>query len=239
MASTHSVKSFDEQLHRLRDTLVRMGGLVESQIASSIQALVRRDPDLAMATVDGDRRIDEMERTIDELAVQMLALRQPVATDLRLIVGSIRMAADLERMADYAKNVAKRSIALSQMAPVTPAHAVPRMGRVVQEMVQQVLDAFVHRDVDKAMAVWNRDEELDALHDSLFRELVTHMMEDARNITPTTHLLFIAKNIERIGDHATNVAEMVHFQVTGRNLYEARPKGDDASLAVVEPGDRQ
>jgi phosphate transport system protein len=192
MASTHSVKSFDEQLHRLRDTLVRMGGLVESQIASSIQALVRRDPDLAMATVDGDRRIDEMERTIDELAVQMLALRQPVATDLRLIVGSIRMAADLERMADYAKNVAKRSIALSQMAPVTPAHAVPRMGRVVQEMVQQVLDAFVHRDVDKAMAVWNRDEELDAMHDSLFRELITHMMEDPRNITPSTHLLFIA-----------------------------------------------
>ena len=238
MASTHSVKSFDEQLHRLRDTLVRMGGLVESQIASSIQALVRRDPDLAMATVDGDRRIDEMERTIDELAVQMLALRQPVATDLRLIVGSIRMAADLERMADYAKIVAKRSIALSQMAPVTPAHAVPRMGRVVQEMVQQVLDAFVHRDVDKAMAVWNRDEELDAMHDSLFRELITHMMEDPRNITPSTHLLFIAKNIERIGDHATNVAEMVHYQVTGRTIAEARPKGDSASLAVAQPEKR-
>ena len=238
MASTHSVKSFDEQLHKLRDSLVRMGGLVESQIAASIQGLVRRDPDLAMATVDGDRRIDEMERTIDELAVQMLALRQPVATDLRLIVGSIRMAADLERMADYAKNVAKRSIALSQMAPVQPAHAVPRMGRVVQEMVQQVLDAFVHRDVDKAMAVWNRDEELDAMHDSLFRELITHMMEDPRNITPSTHLLFIAKNIERIGDHATNVAEMVHYQVTGRTIAEARPKGDAASLAVVHPEKR-
>ena len=238
MPSTHSVKSFDEQLHRLRDSLVRMGGLVESQIAASIQALVRRDPDLAMETVDGDRRIDEMERTIDELAVQMLALRQPVATDLRLIVGSIRMAADLERMADYAKNVAKRSIALSQMAPVQPAHAVPRMGRVVQEMVQQVLDAFVHRDVDKAMAVWNRDEELDAMHDSLFRELITYMMEDPRNITPSTHLLFIAKNIERIGDHATNVAEMVHYQVTGRTIAEARPKGDAASLAVVHPEKR-
>jgi phosphate transport system protein len=235
MASTHSVKSFDEQLHRLRDTLVRMGGLVESQIASSIQALVRRDPDLAMATVDGDRRIDEMERTIDELAVQMLALRQPVATDLRLIVGSIRMAADLERMADYAKNVAKRSIALSQMAPVTPAHAVPRMGRVVQEMVQQVLDAFVHRDVDKAMAVWNRDEELDAMHDSLFRELITHMMEDPRNITPSTHLLFIAKNIERIGDHATNIAETVHFAVRGAALPEDRPKADASASAVAQP----
>ena len=232
MPSTHSVKSFDEQLHRLRDSLVRMGGLVESQIAASIQALVRRDPDLAMETVDGDRRIDEMERTIDELAVQMLALRQPVATDLRLIVGSIRMAADLERMADYAKNVAKRSIALSQMAPVQPAHAVPRMGRVVQEMVQQVLDAFVHRDVDKAMAVWIRDEELDAMHDSLFRELITYMMEDPRNITPSTHLLFIAKNIERIGDHATNIAENIYFPVHAKPLVEERRKGDQTSTMV-------
>ncbi|MBL8698679.1 MAG: phosphate signaling complex protein PhoU [Alphaproteobacteria bacterium] len=232
---THSVKSFDEQLNRLRDSLVRMGGLVESQIAAAIQALMRRDPDLALATVEGDKRVDEMERMIDELAVQMLALRQPVATDLRLIVASIRMAADLERMADYAKNVAKRSIALAQMAPVQPAHAIPRMGRTVQEMVKEVLDAFVHRDVAKAVAVWSRDEELDAMHSSLFRELITYMMEDPRNITPSTHLLFIAKNIERIGDHATNIAEMVHYQVTGRPLVDVRPKSDEASLAVVTP----
>jgi len=231
--TTHSVKAFDEQLNRLRDSLVRMGGLVESQIAAAIQALMRRDSDLALTTVEGDKRVDEMERMIDELAVQMLALRQPVATDLRMIVSSIRMAADLERMADYAKNVAKRSIALAQMAPVQPAHAIPRMGRTVQEMVKEVLDAFVHRDVDKAIAVWNRDEEIDAMHSSLFRELITYMMEDPRNITPSTHLLFIAKNLERIGDHATNIAEMIHYQVTGRNLTEARPKGDEASLSVV------
>lgn len=235
MAAQHSVKSFDEQLHKLRDSLVRMGGMVESQIASAIQALMRRDPDLAIATVEGDARVDEMERMIDDLAVQMLALRQPVATDLRMIVSSIRMAADLERMADYAKNVAKRSIALAQMTPVQPAMAIPRMGRIVQEMVKDVLDAFVHRNVEKAVAVWNRDEEIDAMHSSLFRELITYMMEDPRNITPSTHLLFIAKNLERIGDHATNIAEMIHYQVTGKTLVEARPKGDEASLAVLAP----
>jgi phosphate transport system protein len=167
--------------------------------------------------------------------VTLLALRQPMAADLRLVVGSLRIASDLERMADYAKNVAKRSVALSQMSPVSVAATLPRMGRVAQEMVKDVLDAYVARDVDKAVGVWNRDEELDALHASLFRELVTHMMEDARNITPSTHLLFIAKNLERIGDHATNIAEAIHFQVRGLSLGETRPKGDEASGAVVMP----
>ena len=235
---SHIVKSYDEQLRKLNDTLVRMGGVVESQISAAMQALARRDPDLALQTVEGDRRVDALEREVDAQVVSLLALRQPVASDLRLVVGSLRIASDLERMADYAKNVAKRSVALSQLAPVAVPPTLPRMGRVAQEMVKDVLDAHVGRDVPKAVAVWNRDEELDALHDSLFRELVTHMMEDARNITPTTHLLFIAKNIERIGDHATNVAEMVHYQVTGRTLDEARPKGDDASLAVVVPETR-
>lgn len=235
---SHIVKAYDEQLRKLNDTLARMGGVVESQISAAMQALARRDPDLAMQTVEGDRRVDALEREVDAQVVNLLALRQPVASDLRLVVGSLRIASDLERMADYAKNVAKRSVALSQLVPVSIPPTLPRMGRVAQEMVKDVLDAHVGRDVPKAVAVWNRDEELDALHDSLFRELVTHMMEDARNITPTTHLLFIAKNIERIGDHATNVAEMVHYQVTGRTLDEARPKGDDASLAVVVPETR-
>jgi phosphate transport system protein len=235
---SHIVKSYDEQLRKLNDTLARMGGVVESQISAAMQALARRDPDLAMQTVEGDRRVDALEREVDAQVVNLLALRQPVASDLRLVVGSLRIASDLERMADYAKNVAKRSVALSQLAPVAIPPTLPRMGRVAQEMVKDVLDAHVGRDVPKAVAVWNRDEELDALHDSLFRELVTHMMEDPRNITPSTHLLFIAKNIERIGDHATNVAEMVHYQVTGRTLDEARPKGDDASLAVVVPETR-
>jgi phosphate transport system protein len=234
--ASHIVKSYDEQLRRLNDTLVRMGGVVESQISAAMQALTRRDPDLALATVAGDARVDELERQVDEQVVTLLALRQPMAADLRLVVGSLRIASDLERMADYAKNVAKRSVALSQMTPVSVAATLPRMGRVAQEMVKDVLDAYVARDVDKAVAVWNRDEELDALHASLFRELVTHMMEDARNITPSTHLLFIAKNLERIGDHATNVAETIHFQVVGRTLSDTRPKGDEASVAVVVPG---
>jgi phosphate transport system protein len=229
----HIVRSYDEQLKRLHDTLVRMGGLVEAQLSAAMQALVRRDANLAMATVESDRRVDEMERQVDEQVVQLLALRQPMARDLRSVVGSLRIASDLERMADYAKNVAKRSIALAQMPPVQPAHAIPRMGRTVQEMVKDVLDAFVRGDVQKAIDVWSRDEEIDAMHASLFRELITYMMEDPRNITPSTHLMFIAKNLERIGDHATNVAEMVHYQVTGRTLADARPKGDEASLVVA------
>lgn len=229
----HIVKSYDEQLKRLHDTLVRMGGLVEAQLSAAMQALARRDANLAMATVESDRRVDEMERQVDEQVVQLLALRQPMARDLRSVVGALRIASDLERMADYAKNVAKRSIALAQMPPVQPAHAIPRMGRTVQEMVKDVLDSFVHGDVQKAIAVWSRDEEIDAMHASLFRELITYMMEDPRNITPSTHLMFIAKNLERIGDHATNVAEMVHYQVTGRTLSDARPKGDEASLVVA------
>jgi phosphate transport system protein len=148
----------------------------------------------------------------------------------------LRIASDIERIADYAKNVAKRAIALAQIAPLKPTHAIPRMGKVVQEMIKDVLDAYANRDVERADAVWARDEELDEMYSSLFRELLTYMMEDARNITGSTHLLFIAKNIERIGDHATNVAEQVHFLVTGTPIGTARPKGDETSYAVVRPG---
>lgn len=232
----HTVKAFDEQLNRLKSTIARMGGLAENQISNAIEALVKRDSDLAANVVEGDQKIDDMEREIDDQAVQMLALRQPMASDLRSIVAAIRIASDVERIADYAANVAKRAIALSQLTPVRPIHAVPRMGRIAQELVKDVLDAYASRDVEKAIAVWIRDEELDEMHSSLFRELLTYMMEDARNITASTHLLFIAKNIERIGDHATNIAETIHFLVRGSQLRAARPKGDAASFAVIEPG---
>jgi len=235
----HIVKSFDEGLKRLTNAIARMGGLAESQIAGAIQALVKRDTELAASIVEGDRKIDELEREVDERAIHMLALRQPMASDLRAVVGALRIASDVERIADYAANVAKRAIALAQMAPVRPVHAVPRMGRIVQEMIKDVLDAYVNRDVDKAVAVWNRDEELDEIYSSLFRELLTYMMEDPRNITASTHLLFIAKNIERIGDHATNVAETVHYLVRGVQLSAARPKGDASSFTVVRPEDDQ
>ena len=235
----HIVKSFDEELKRLTNAIARMGGMAEAQISGAIQAVVRRDTELAAGIVEGDQKIDELEREVDERAIYMLALRQPMASDLRAVVAALRIASDVERIADYAANVAKRAMALAQMAPVRPVHAVPRMGRIVQEMIKDVLDAYVNRDVDKAVAVWNRDEELDEIYSSLFRELLTYMMEDPRNITASTHLLFIAKNIERIGDHATNVAETVHYLVRGVQLRAARPKGDASSFTVVRPEDDQ
>jgi phosphate transport system protein len=231
----HIVKAYDEQLKRLAASIARMGGLAEAQIGQAIEAVVKRDTELAASVVESDQRIDDLEREIDDQAVQMLALRQPMASDLRVIVGALRIASDVERIADYAANVAKRAIALSQMAPVRPVHAIPRMGRVVQEMVKDVLDAFAGRDVDKAIAVWNRDEELDEMYSGLFRELLTYMMEDPRYITACIHLLFITKNLERIGDHATNVAETIHFLVKGAQLRTARPKGDATSFAVIAP----
>jgi phosphate transport system protein len=170
------------------------------------------------------------------MVVKLLALRAPVAGDLRLVLSTLRIASDIERIADYAKNVAKRAIVLAQIAPLKPTHAVPRMAKVVQEMIKDVLDAYAQRDVDRAVAVWQRDEELDEMYSSLFRELLTYMMEDARNITGSTHLLFIAKNIERIGDHATNIAEQVHFMVAGTPITLTRRKGDESSYAVVKPG---
>ena len=162
----------------------------------------------------------------------MLALRQPMARDLRSVVGALRIASDVERIADYAANVAKRAIALSQMAPVRPVFQIPRMGAVARDMTRDVLDAYVTRNVEKAIEVWNRDEELDEMYSSLFRELLTYMMEDPRNITASTHLLFIAKNIERIGDHATNIAETVHYLVVGTPLRGVRPKGDFTSFVT-------
>jgi phosphate transport system protein len=236
MVAEHTVKSYDEALKRLNNNIARMGGLAERQLAAAIEAMMQRDSAAAAEVVRGDAKVDELEREIDELAVRLLALRQPMASDLRNIVAALRIAGDIERIADYAANVAKRAIALAQVAPVRPVAAIPRMGAVVQEMIKDVLDAYANRDVERAHAVWTRDEELDELYSSLFRELLTYMMEDARNITGSTHLLFIAKNIERIGDHATNIAEQVHFLVTGAPIDAARPKGDESSYAVVRPG---
>jgi phosphate transport system protein len=236
MAGEHIVKSFDESLLRLSETVQRMGGLAEAQLAAAVDSVVRRDAELAARVVEDDPKVDELERQVDEMVMKLLALRAPVASDLRLVLGTLRIASDLERIADYAKNVAKRAIALSQISPLKPTHAVPRMAKVVQEMIKDVLDSYTNRDVERADAVWARDEELDEMYSSLFRELLTYMMEDARNITGSTHLLFIAKNIERIGDHATNIAEQVHFLVTGTPIGAQRPKGDETSYAVVRPG---
>ncbi|MBK1664418.1 phosphate transport system regulatory protein PhoU [Rhodospirillum rubrum] len=225
MSTEHTVRSFDEELKTLVKTVLRMGGLAEAQLANAVQALVRRDSDLAGRVVSSDGRIDAIEQEINDFAIRMLALRQPMADDLRGIVGALKISSDLERIGDYASNVGKRTLVLNQLAPVKPVTTIPTMARLVQDMVKDTLDAYVERDLDKAVMAWSRDDEVDELYTSLFRELVTYMMEDPRTITACTHLMFIAKNIERIGDHATNIAETVHYLVSGNPLRAARPKG--------------
>ena len=237
MASEHIIKSYDEELRRLNNTITRMGGLAESQVAASIDAVVKRDSDLAASVVETDAEVDQLEHDVSLLVVRLLALRQPMARDLRDILAALKIASDLERICDYAANVAKRSIALNQAPPVRPVLALPRMARLAQTLIKDVLDAYVARDADKALIVWARDEELDEMYSGLFRELLTYMMEDARNITASTHLLFMAKNIERIGDHATNIAETVYFLVHGTQLNQARPKGDRTNTTVMRPPD--
>jgi len=232
---SHIVKSFDEELAHLSDLISRMGGLAETQLEQSIEALQKRDSTLAETAIENDRKIDILHAEVDEMAIRLLALRQPMATDLRHIVTGLKIAPIVERIGDYAKNVAKRAIALNQMPPVKPLFTIPRMGRMVREMTKDVLDAFANNDVAKAHEVWMRDAEVDDMYDSLFRELLTYMMEDPRNITPCTHLLFVARNIERIGDLNTNIAELIHYQVEGVILDEDRPKTDQASVTIVEP----
>ncbi|ACJ00628.1 phosphate signaling complex protein PhoU [Rhodospirillum centenum] len=235
MATEHTVKSFEQELRRLSGLITQMGGVAEAQVDAAVQAVTRRDVDLAGRVMQSDNRLDDYERQIEQETIRMLALRQPMGSDLREILAALKISADLERTGDYAANIAKRSIALAQLPAVRPASAIPRMGKLVQEMLKEVLDAYVDRDLDKAIAAWHRDEELDDLYTSLFREVLTYMMEDPRNITPCTHLLFIAKNLERAGDHATNIAETIHFLIVGQPLTTDRPKGDESSFAVVSP----
>lgn len=223
----HIVKAFDAELGRIANDLVRMGGLVESQIELAIEGLSRRDSDKAQQAVDNDSKIDGLEATIEEQVVRLFALRQPMAVDLRFAFASLRIANDLERIGDLAKNIAKRAIALNQLPPVKPIHTVPRMTQIVQRMVRDVIDSYVERDGARARSVWHSDEEVDEMYNSLFREVLTYMMEDPRRITGCTHLMFIAKNVERMGDHATNIAEQVVYLAEGRRIAgEDRPKID-------------
>jgi phosphate transport system protein len=231
----HIVKSFAQELERLRDLLTEMGGLVESQMALAIEAIVSGDNAKANRAVEQDKEVDVLERQAEQLVIRMLALRQPMASDLRQIVAALKITAALERIGDYAKNVAKRSIVLSQFNTPFALTGLAAMARLVQENLRLVIDAVGENDEKKAVQVWQSDEAIDDLYNSIFRELVTYMMEDARSITPCTHLLFIAKNLERIGDHATNIAETVHYAVTGEPLTEDRPKGDGSAYAVVRP----
>jgi phosphate transport system protein len=233
MSTEHIVKSFDEELKQLSQMVAQMGGLAEAQLQAAIEALVARDAEGAARVVQGDVRIDQLERQISNQTIRMLALRQPMAQDLREIVAALKISSDIERIGDYSANVAKRAIALTQSPPMRPVGGIARMGRLVQQIIKDVLDAYSDNDANKAVAAWKRDQEVDDMYNSLFRELLTYMMEDPRNIGPSTHLMFIAKNIERIGDHATNVAEIIHFLVRGDDIIEARPKSDKTSFTVV------
>ncbi len=236
MAHEHTVKKYDDELDALSNTIVRMGGAVEAQLANAIQALVRRDTQLAIQTVEEDDRVDELEDEIDQRGMRLLALRQPMAIDLRTATAALKISSDIERIGDYAANIAKRAIAMNQMSPVRPVYTItPRMAEYAQGMIKDVLDAYIERDVDKAIAVWRADEELDEIYNSLFRELLTYMMEDPRHITPCTHLLFVAKNIERIGDHVTNIAEMINFLVNGTRTLGDRTKADTTAIFPAEP----
>ncbi|SLN36946.1 phosphate signaling complex protein PhoU [Oceanibacterium hippocampi] len=234
----HIVKSFDTDLTEISNLVMRMGGLAEAQLAMAIDSLVKRDSELAQQTVQGDGKVDELEREIDNMAVRMLALRQPMAADLRVVIAALKISTMLERIADYAANVAKRVIAINKLPPIRPSHAVPRMAQQVQAMIKDVLDAYQNNDSDLAMQVWRRDAEVDESYNSLFRELLTYMMEDPRNIGGCAHLLFMAKNIERVGDLTTNVAEIIHYQVHGHEPEKARPKGDETSFATVTIDDK-
>ena len=230
MADTtaHTVKSFDDDIAQLRSIITRMGGLCELQISAAVDALVTRNVEAALQVVSDDKRIDALEAEAEALAVRIIALRAPLAGDLREIVAALKIAGVLERMGDYAKNIAKRASALAQAPPIEPVVIVPEMARAVVGMIRDVLDAFVDRDPALAAAVCLRDQQVDDFYNSLFRSLLTFMMENPHYITPSTHLLFVAKNLERIGDHATSVGEMVHFAVTGEHLTD-RPKSDDTS----------
>jgi phosphate transport system protein len=233
--SGHIVRSYEEQLKKLREMVARMGGLAERQVADAAYALVRRDTDLASEVIGRDGEIDQLERDIEAFCVRLLALRQPVAGDLRFIIAAMKVSNAIERIGDYARNCAKRAIVISQQPQLTAFNGFQWMAKLVQENLKEAIDALVNQDAIAAERVWAADATVDNVYNGIFRELLTHMMEDPRNITAATHLLFVAKNYERIGDHATNIAETVFYSVRGGALPEERPKGDSSPYAVVRP----
>ncbi|MFZ1103939.1 MAG: phosphate signaling complex protein PhoU [Hyphomicrobiaceae bacterium] len=230
----HIVRSYDQELELLDKKIAQMGGEVEQELAQGFDALERRDPKLAEAVAASDRKVDALESEIQELTIRMIARRQPMAVDLRHIMTVLKIAGDLERTGDLAKNIAKRALAISgENHPKPLMTGLKHMVELALAQLKDVLDAYAERDAEKAIAVWRRDERIDAMYNSLFRELLTYMMEDPRNIGLCTHLLFAAKNIERIGDHATNIAEDVHYLVHGVALADDRPKGDDTASTLI------
>jgi phosphate transport system protein len=237
MVSEHTAKAFDGDLQELTRLVAEMGGLAERMIVDSVDALVRHDVQLGQQVIAADAKIDALQRTIEERAVLTIARRQPMAVDLREIVSAMRLATDLERIGDLARNLGKRVAALeSDFHPLKLIRGLEHMADLVQSQVKTVLDAYAAHDLPAALGVWRGDEEVDAICTSLFRELLTYMMEDPRSISLCIHLMFCAKNIERIGDHATNIAETVFYMIEGQPMLDKRPKGDMTSFATSLPG---
>jgi phosphate transport system protein len=234
MVTEHTMKAFDADLQDLARMVAEMGGFAEQQISDAIDALDRRDSLLAQQVIASDVQIDALQREVEEKVILTIARRQPMAVDLREIVGALRISNDLERIGDLAKNIAKRVLVLdSEFRSQKVMRGVEHMAELVLAQIKDVLDAYARRDAQKAVAVWRSDEGVDAVNNSLFRELLTYMMEDPRNISICIHLLFCAKNIERMGDHATNIAETVYYMVEGQALMDERPKGDKTSMTIV------
>ncbi|MBL4802354.1 MAG: phosphate signaling complex protein PhoU [Emcibacter sp.] len=234
MSQNHILSSFDDELNDLRAKVVKMGSLVEKQYKDSLRALKNKDKVLAEEVRKLDRLIDEMDRDIEKQAINMIALRSPVADDLRDIVSTIKISAGLERIGDYAKNLAKRVTVIRHKKTISVSSAlIDQMVTQIISMISDVIDAYITRDIEKAIDVWRRDQTVDNLYNSLFREMLTYMMENPQYITPATHLLFIAKNIERAGDHATNIAELVYYINEGELLALKRPKDDSSNYADI------
>ena len=232
--TTHIVSAFDEDLSKLRNLIAQMGGLAEDQFGKAIDALSTSDRVKAEHIIAADDKIDILEKEVEDNAIKLIAMRQPMAEDLRAIMVAIRISSDLERIGDLAKNIAKRTLAVNEPLPRSVNAGLNRMAELALEQLADVLDAYASLDTQKAHDVWHNDSRIDTLYNSVFRELLTYMMEDARTIGMCTHLLFGAKNIERIGDHTTNIAENIHYLVTGETLDAPRPKEDSTSVTPVE-----
>jgi phosphate transport system protein len=222
----HTIKAFDEDLDRLRALISQMGGMAEHAIRESLRCLVQRDLDGAAKIVEDDRKLDALEMETERRVVELIALRAPMAADLRDVVAALKISSVVERIGDYAKNISKRVPLLDSGSAIETVSLLPEMARMATEMVHDVLNAFVERDAQAAVRVCERDHAVDDFYNSIFRTLLTFMMENPNNISQSTHLLFIAKNIERVGDHATNIAEMVYYAATGEHLAD-RPRGED------------
>ncbi len=230
----HIVSAFDEDLIQVQAKISEMGGLCEELLAESLESVQNRDPGMARSVIERDRLLDAMEAAIEESVVRVIALRQPVAADLRVLIAAMKIATTLERIGDLAKNIAKRAIPLSSARPVKLTGSIVRMGRQTLTQLSDVLNAHASRDVDLAVQIWNQDVEIDEMYNAIFREVVTYMVEDSRLIGVGAQLMFIAKNLERVGDHATHLSEMVYYIVKGESLGDDRPKGEPTGLDVAE-----